>query len=857
MDKYTYNIKMEKIQKLVRAGDYQTAARVADTVEWEEVRSVRMLTMAASAYEGVGDYKLAIDLLLMAYEESAVGKRILYKLTGLAIADRDIARAEGFYKMYLKEAPEDHGRYLLRYLLAELRNEPADKKIAILETYCRYEPEEDWMYRLAELYHRAGMRDKCIAVCDQIILWFSIGETVERAMRLKELYEPLSDKQLDRRENREYYESRYREVVREFEGEDAFRTAAEPAYEPEPAYETEAAYEPEAEYEPEPVCEPEAEPAHGAEAAYEPEAEYGTEPVCEPEMPHIFIDEQEYTSAADAFSGAAAQIIVPERTGLEPEEQTVAPEISGQPETSEMVRSSLLPVVAASKATGIETAIEALDQFCGMMGLDMPGVSKISAGRFNVRGVAGSFARIRGKAVLVEEAIELTDELLRDMSELTTEQKDRVIFLLLDRAPAIAYLQRRMQALGLAEAAAAEENDEAANEEATPAFEPGTEVPVGFEYPKTDEVPEGFEHPKVDEVPEGFEHLKADEVPEGFAEEASKEEISGEEAIAEEVTAEEVTAEEEGLPGDEPGEELPTIHIESVREDADMPKQVISHEDDGYVFGVDALFCDEKDDFSFNDLFKMQAAPALEKDASRSNATAAAASAQPAESVEEAQSLPEERKMEPEKEAQPLQEESLKHVSRPTQSVEKSFREEQEDIDEFLDAFVKATEFFVDSREDGEAAESVAASRKPRQSTGAPDAAEEYREKPSPESGEFGDDDKASRVDDMSADGAAHENIVLQGAPADDEEMPDEYAFIDYIKSYIDAIDCVIDEMGMLAIHRIVDNMQEDGSPLTKKAAEDMIEAAADRAEKKSMGSLFSRRYDREGRLILREKHFD
>ena len=104
MDKYTYNVKAEKIQKLVKKGEYAAAVKIAETVDWEEVHSVRLLTITAAAYERVRDYKGAIELLQMAYDESAVGKRILYKLTGLAIADRDVELAQNYYEMYLQNS---------------------------------------------------------------------------------------------------------------------------------------------------------------------------------------------------------------------------------------------------------------------------------------------------------------------------------------------------------------------------------------------------------------------------------------------------------------------------------------------------------------------------------------------------------------------------------------------------------------------------------------------------------------------------------------------------------------------------------------------------------------------------------
>ena len=227
MDKYTYGIKADKIQKLVKKGDYEAAVKVAETVDWEEVHSVRLLTITAAAYENVRDYKSAIELLQIAYEESAVGKRILYKLTGLAIADQDAPLAQRYYEMYLQEAQDDNGRYLLRYLLAELKKEPLDKRIAILETYRKYEFEEEWALRLAQLYDEAGMGDACVKLCDEIILWFGVGEYVDEALALKEKYAPLSAQQKEHRDNKEYYEQRYKEVVQEYTGREEALAAME------------------------------------------------------------------------------------------------------------------------------------------------------------------------------------------------------------------------------------------------------------------------------------------------------------------------------------------------------------------------------------------------------------------------------------------------------------------------------------------------------------------------------------------------------------------------------------------------------------------------------------------------------
>lgn len=239
MDKNVYNMKAEKIQKQARRGDYETAAKICDTIDWNQVRSVRMLTLVSSVYEHVKEYDRAIDILLMAYEEAPVGKRFLYKLTELAIAAGSIHEAEKYYKSYIKDAGDDASRYLLRYQLAEAKGEPLDKRIAILETYRRQEFDEEWACRLAELYQKAGRREDCVRLCDEIILWFGVGPCVDRAMEIKEKYEPLTASQKEHREHREIYEEKIAQVARESEAEEAvapaksFASAVVPPQEPE------------------------------------------------------------------------------------------------------------------------------------------------------------------------------------------------------------------------------------------------------------------------------------------------------------------------------------------------------------------------------------------------------------------------------------------------------------------------------------------------------------------------------------------------------------------------------------------------------------------------------------------------
>ena len=94
----------------------------------------------------------------------------------------------------------------------------------------------------------------------------------------------------------------------------------------------------------------------------------------------------------------------------------------------------------------------------------------------------------------------------------------------------------------------------------------------------------------------------------------------------------------------------------------------------------------------------------------------------------------------------------------------------------------------------------------------------------------------------------------------DDEEEMDLDEFAQFACKYASEIDCSITGKSMLALYERIEMMEEDGVRLTKKAAVDLIEDAADKAEKKSLGkklaSLISPVYDKEGYLILREKDF-
>ena len=212
MDKHEFNIKVEQIKKLVSTGDFETAMKIADTIDWRRVRNANLLSMISSVYEKNAEYQEAKDILLIAFERAPIGKRLLYKLTQLALKEGDIEEAETYYREFCDLAEDDSRQDILRYLILKAKGAPIEQLIHSLESYTSIELDEKWLYELADLYHQAGKEDECVKTCDKIMLMFGLGQYVDKAMELKLQYAPLTRYQMDLVENRDKYEEKLRQV---------------------------------------------------------------------------------------------------------------------------------------------------------------------------------------------------------------------------------------------------------------------------------------------------------------------------------------------------------------------------------------------------------------------------------------------------------------------------------------------------------------------------------------------------------------------------------------------------------------------------------------------------------------------
>ncbi len=228
MDKYEYKVKLAQIEKLVAKKDYVTAAKIADGIDWRKVKSVTTLNMVADVYEATNRLEDCYEILNMVYDRSPVGRRVVYRMTEIATKMHDFEEAIDLYKEFVKIAPRDLSKYILKYQIYRERGSSVTDQITILEEYKSYEYDERWAYELACLYEEAGMIDRCIEECDELILWFSEGEYVAKAMELKMKYQELTASQQEKYEHRfDYLEQEAADEVEETEEENALEVSEE------------------------------------------------------------------------------------------------------------------------------------------------------------------------------------------------------------------------------------------------------------------------------------------------------------------------------------------------------------------------------------------------------------------------------------------------------------------------------------------------------------------------------------------------------------------------------------------------------------------------------------------------------
>ena len=208
MDKYEYKLKLDQMKSLTAEHNYEKAAEIADTINWNKIKNVNALVKVGEIYENTGRLEDSREVLLMAYARSPIGRMIIYRLAKVAIKMKNFDEAKDYYQEFVEIAPHDNLKYVLKYEICKAQGANIETLIGILEELKEQEYTEEWAFELACLYHKAGMADKCVEACDELVLWFGDGPYVERALELKMIYQPLNKQQ----------EEKYRRFCQKREG---------------------------------------------------------------------------------------------------------------------------------------------------------------------------------------------------------------------------------------------------------------------------------------------------------------------------------------------------------------------------------------------------------------------------------------------------------------------------------------------------------------------------------------------------------------------------------------------------------------------------------------------------------------
>ena len=211
MDKYEYKQKTEQMLELMEDGAYRKAAEIADSIDWRRVRNASMLTNVSDIYEKNKEYEKSYSVLNLAYHRAEGSRKIISKLCTLALKTGNVDEAIDFYDDFMQIAPKDPNQYILKYQILRAQRAPIEQQIDALEEYKKSEYIEEWAYELAKLYQEAGMTAECLEECDDLILWFSEGKYVYKAMELKMQYKPLTPSQ------QEKYDKRFEKLTAETE----------------------------------------------------------------------------------------------------------------------------------------------------------------------------------------------------------------------------------------------------------------------------------------------------------------------------------------------------------------------------------------------------------------------------------------------------------------------------------------------------------------------------------------------------------------------------------------------------------------------------------------------------------------
>ena len=183
-----YKKKIEELKKQLDAQNYEQAALIADEITIKHLKSAHELNLVGRAYKCNGDFMQAREAFEQSYEMRC-SRPVLIDIMDCCLEIKDLENAERYFDEYHKISPDDKiTQYKYRYRIEKKKDREHHLLITILEELKALDYIEEYAYELAKQYHKAGMAQECMKECDEIILWFGFGPTVERAKALLAYY---------------------------------------------------------------------------------------------------------------------------------------------------------------------------------------------------------------------------------------------------------------------------------------------------------------------------------------------------------------------------------------------------------------------------------------------------------------------------------------------------------------------------------------------------------------------------------------------------------------------------------------------------------------------------------------------
>lgn len=187
MERYKNFVRIEQMKENIRSGRNEEALELAEMLDPSKVRNSSDINIMADLYLESGMLSKAGDCLMELYSRKKT-RSVLMQLINLMIRLKRVNEAEKYYREFKSLAPSDFYNHIFRYNIDKIEGKPYDVLISSLEKLKSAEYIDSWAYELAKLYHKSGDKDKCVAECNDIEIWFGDGEYVERARTLKAYY---------------------------------------------------------------------------------------------------------------------------------------------------------------------------------------------------------------------------------------------------------------------------------------------------------------------------------------------------------------------------------------------------------------------------------------------------------------------------------------------------------------------------------------------------------------------------------------------------------------------------------------------------------------------------------------------